>query len=322
MRTRFWLSVCTACLWTADPTPAGASASAASAASSASATTTPAATPITPQAADSLLQHQDWPAAANAYDALTRQEPKNGRYWYRLGAAHYGMKHYREAVDAWTRAEAIGHNPVVMYNLGVGYALLDDKDRAFEWLDKAVTAGFQQEGQFQQDADLSTLRGDPRYAALAARIHAATAPCESRAESHQFDFWIGEWDVKNPQGQLAGHSRIEQILGQCVLLENWTGTQGGSGKSFNSYDTASGTWRQFWVDDQGTVTEFTDGMYKDGAMRFLTYSKATDGSEILGRLSFHNLSPDRVRQWKERSVDGGKTWTTDYDFLYERKQAP
>ena len=275
---------------------------------------------VTPQFADSLLQHQDWPAAVRAYDSLTRSEPTNGRYWYRLGTAQHGMNHYHEAVDAWTRAEAIGHNPVVMYNLGVGYALLNDKDHAFEWLGKAVTAGFQQEAQLQNDTDLAGLRTDPRYALLVAQVHAATVPCESRPESHQFDFWIGDWDVKTQQGQLAGHSHIEQILGQCVIFENWTGTQGGSGKSFNSYDTASATWRQFWVDDRGTVTEFTDGVYKDGALRFLTHNRAPDGNEILGRLSFYNLGPDRVRQWKERSVDTGKTWTTDYDFVYERQR--
>lgn len=287
---------------------------------SAAAETVSSGTPaVTPQAADSVFQRQDWPAATRAYESLTRREPNNGRYWNRLGASHYGAKRYQAAVDAWTRCEAIGHNPVVMYNLGAGYALLNDKDRAFEWLDKAVTAGFQQEAQLQNDADLAGLRHDPRYVELAARIHAATTPCEARPESHAFDFWIGNWDVKNPQGQLAGHSRIEQILGQCVILENWTGTQGGSGKSFNAYDAASGAWRQFWVDDRGTVAEFTGGVYKDGAMRFVTHSKAADGSEILGRMSFHNLSPDRVRQWKESSTDAGKTWTTDYDFTYERK---
>ena len=275
---------------------------------------------VTPQRADSLLQLRDWPAAAQAYDALTRREPTNGRYWYRLGAAQYGMKQYREAVEAWTRAEAIGHNPVVMYNLGVGYALLNDKDRAFEWLGKAVTAGFQQEGQLQNDADLVELRRDPRYAGLAARVHAVATPCASRPESHQFDFWIGDWDVKTQQGQLAGHSHIEQILGQCVIFENWTGTQGGSGKSFSAYDGVDGTWRQFWVDDRGAVTELTDGVYRDGALRFVTRSKAADGGQILGRLAFYNLGPDRVRQWKERSVDAGKTWTTDYDFNYERKR--
>jgi Tetratricopeptide repeat len=273
---------------------------------------------MTPMQADSVYQHHDWPAAIRAYDALTRSEPTNGRYWYRLGNSHSQLKQYREAVEALTHSEAIGHQAIVMIKLGSTYALAGDKDHAFEWLDRAAAAGFGDESQLDGDADLASLRDDPRYKATLAKVHAIGAPCETRPEFHQFDFWIGEWNVKSQQGPLVGHSSIQQILGQCVIFENWTGVQGGSGKSFNSYDTASNAWRQFWVDDRGTVTEFTDGQYRDGAMRFATHGKAPDGKDVLGRLSFYNLTPDRVRQWKERSVDGGTTWTTDYDFVYER----
>jgi hypothetical protein len=194
-----------------------------------------------------------------------------------------------------------------------------DKDHAFEWLDKAAAAGFNSEAQLAGDDDLAALRDDPRYATTKAAVHAAAAPCETRAEAHQFDFWIGKWDVKS-QGQLVGHSDIQQILGQCVIFENWTGLQGGSGKSFNTYDPTSSMWRQFWVDDHGQTTLFTDGHYKDGALRFMTTSKGASGGDILGRLSFYDVDKDHVRQWKERSVDGGTTWTTDYDFMYERVQ--
>lgn len=272
--------------------------------------------PVTAREADSLFQRQDWPAARAAYTALTRQEPTNGRWWYRLGHTQYQAKDYAHAVESWTRAESIGHNPTVMYNLGVGYALLKDKDHAFEWLDKAAAAGFGNEGQLASDTDLATLRDDPRYAKTQAAVHAAAAPCESRAEAHQFDFWIGRWNVTS-QGQLVGHSDIQQILGQCVIFENWTGVQGGSGKSFNTWDAASG-WRQFWVDDKGTTTLFTDGRFQDGVMRFMTTSKGAGGADVLGRLSFYDVDKSHVRQWKERSVDGGATWTTDYDFMYER----
>ena len=275
---------------------------------------------VSPQIADSLLRVGDWAAARRAYVSLAKREPDNGRWWFRLGNAQYGAKRYRAALVSWGRAESIGHNPAVMYNLATGYALLGDRDSAFVWLNQAAVAGFSQSDQLNGDEDLASLRDDPRYADVLGQVHANAAPCESRPESHQFDFWIGEWDVHAQQGPLVGHSSIQQILGQCVLLENWSGVQGGSGKSFNAYDSATGTWRQFWVDDHGKVTVFTDGQYQDGVMRFLTRSKDASGHDVLGRLSFHNLGPDRVRQWKERSLDGGGTWQTDYDFLYERKR--
>ncbi len=279
-----------------------------------------AAPPAQAARADSLFQAQSWEAAGHAYRELVALEPMNGRFWYRLGYTQYQTKDYRAAVTSWTRSEAIGHNPTVMYNLGVGYALEHDADHAFEWLDKAAAAGFGNEPQLAGDTDLASLHGDRRWTRLTAAVHAAAAPCEGNPAWHQFDFWIGTWDVKDPQGHLVGHSRIDQILGQCVLLENWTGLGGGSGKSFNTYDTATKAWRQFWVDDRGSMTEFTDGRFQDGAMRFLTHSTGPDGKEILGRLSFFDLDHRRVRQWKERSTDGGATWTTDYDFTYEHPE--
>jgi len=36
-------------------------------------------------------------------------------------------------------------------------------------------------------------------------------------------------------------------------------------------------------------------------------------------MTLFNLGPDRVRQLSEQTVDGGKTWSTQYDFIYIRK---
>jgi hypothetical protein len=41
-------------------------------------------------------------------------------------------------------------------------------------------------------------------AAVAASAHAQTPPACSAAEHRQFDFWLGEWDVKNAAGKEAG----------------------------------------------------------------------------------------------------------------------
>jgi hypothetical protein len=50
-------------------------------------------------------------------------------------------------------------------------------------------------------------------------IAAQVAPtCSEDEKSHQFDFWIGEWDVYS-QEQLAGTNSIRPILGGCVLQE-------------------------------------------------------------------------------------------------------
>ena len=49
------------------------------------------------------------------------------------------------------------------YNIACAYAMLNQKDAAFEWLDRAVKAGFNSKGDFSWDSDLDNLRSDPRF---------------------------------------------------------------------------------------------------------------------------------------------------------------
>jgi len=151
-------------------------------------------------------------------------------------------------------------------------------------------------------------------AAAAPRI----SPCPAKAEYKQFDFWTGEWDVTEKEEKIAV-SRIERIVNSCIIFENYTQGDGYTGKSFNFYDATLGKWRQTWVDGFGNVSEFV-GEYKDNAMRFEGESHLSDGRKVLRRMTLFNLGPDRVRQYSERSTDGGKTWSVNYDFVYRRKK--
>src|SRR5262245_5513099 len=85
------------------------------------------------------------------------------------------------------------------------------------------------------------------------------------AEFRQFDFWLGEWTVPAPGGKPPGHSRIESILDGCVILENWQGGSGYTGKSFNIYNRETGHWEQFWVDTTGSRLHLVGGLV-DGKM--------------------------------------------------------
>lgn len=270
--------------------------------------------------ADGYFQKQDWANAIKAYQAVTAESPQNGLAWYRLGTAYHSLGQYQLAVEAWLKAEAIGHNPIVMYNLACGYARLANKDKAFEWLNQTVQRGYRQVTSIENDADLASLRTDARYKTLIEAVRANAEPCTKVPEARQFDFWLGEWDVKTPAGQMAGQSTIQLILGKCVLLENWTGGGGVSGKSFNIFDTTDRKWHQTWVDDQGTFTEYKNGEYKDGKLVYVA-EQMRNGQKTLQRMTFFNLEPNRVRQFGETSTDGGQTWQTSFDLIYHRKIA-
>src|SRR5436190_412315 len=147
----------------------------------------------------------------------------------------------------------------------------------------------------------------------------AFRPCQSRPESHLFDFWIGEWDVTTPQGQPGGKSSVQQILSQCVIFENWTDRQGGQGKSFNAYNVDYNMWQQFWTDQYGRVTEYRESeRTPEGWLRFLAHQRLAQGPSHI-RMTFTPIDRNTVHQYGETSTDNGKTWTTSFDLYYHRK---
>lgn len=274
------------------------------------------------QEAESLYQAQKWNDAAQAFEAVTRAEPSNWRAWGRLGAALIAMSSYEQAATALRKAVEIASNPVDMYNLACAYSRLNDRDRAFEWLGKALAAGFPQPALISTDPDLSNLREDARYKEISARVDKAIRPCAHDPLHRQFDFWVGEWDVKatgNESGPSIGASRIEMIEKGCLILENWTGGGGSTGKSFNFYDRSMNKWRQVWIANSGGALDFT-GEYRDNQMRYEGEARGPNGQKALQRLTFFNLGPDRLRQFWEQSSDGGKTWTVAFDGTYIRKK--
>lgn len=159
---------------------------------------------------------------------------------------------------------------------------------------------------------------------LAVQSAKAQMPC-SRPEFRQFDFWVGEWEAFGIKGNKAGDSKISIILDSCVILEEWTGTSNQgftyTGKSFNSYNSATKQWQQTWTDNTGNTTEFLRGDGSDG--KIIYYADKVTGSKgesFMRRLTFTKISSDKVRQFGERSDDSGKTWTIEYDLEYRRKK--
>ena len=147
----------------------------------------------------------------------------------------------------------------------------------------------------------------------------AAAPCVNDPERHRFDFWIGKWTVTTKTGAVAGNSVIESVSGGCALLENWTSLSGGHGKSLNAYNPRTRQWQQYWIGQDGAVSEFRTSEFKDGNMIFFIKDESKPRSIV--RLTFTPLDSATVRQHSESSSDGGRSWTTQYDFYYHRKAA-
>ncbi len=276
--------------------------------------------------ADAPFRAADWAKAASAYAAVAKAEPANGRAHFRLGTAYLNLKQYARAAAAFEETQKLNFAPVLgNYNLACALARLGRSHEAITALNASFKAGYVNYQQMQADEDLASLRGDAGFAALASQMQRATRPCEFDDNYKAFDFWVGEWTVlpagSSPTAPAASlpQSRIEKILNGCVVLENWMPLNGAGGKSFNTYNAATGKWQQFWVDGTGGSILFT-GEARDGNMYYTSESPGPNGQVTLGRMSYFNLGPDRVRQLWETSTDGGKTWTVAFDGLYMRKK--
>jgi len=196
--------------------------------------------------------------------------------------------------------------------------LLNQKQRSLDWLQKAAEGGLNNVASLLQDEDLANVKPEKRFDDIVTIVKKNAAPCEFDPKFRQFDFWVGEWTVTNPQGRTMGKSHIEKILGGCVIFENYFGGTGYEGKSFNFIDPISGSWRQTYVDSRGGKIEFTGSFDEKGNLVY--YANATDnnGKQIRRRLTFFNLGENKVRQFSERSYDSEKTWFIEYDFTYTK----
>ena len=275
-------------------------------------------------AANAAYQHKDWAAAAKLYGELAQTDPKNPRYWYRLGASLRATGQNEQALHAFQQAQANGAPALqVGFEMACAYSSLGQKDKAFESLAEAIKQGFGQPEKMNAEPALQSLKSDPRFAELLEKATRNQKPCMYNAENRQFDFWVGEWDVvDSSSGVTAGSSRIEKELGDCVIWENWTSANSPyAGKSYNIYNPDLKRWEQFWVDNVGGTIHFYGGL-KDGVMDFYTDElPQPDGTKLKRHLQFFNLGPDKVRQFSQGSTDSGKTWKVEYDFTYNRRKS-
>lgn len=139
-------------------------------------------------------------------------------------------------------------------------------------------------------------------------------------EQRQFDFWLGDWEVRDPQGEVVGHNSITRTVGGCGLREEWRGVRGLLGTSLNAWSTATRSWHQTWVDSSGTVL-LLEGGIRDGAMVLEGDAPLPEdgGRVVRHRISWSSIDgdPDAVRQHWETSAQKGD-WETVFDGRYTR----
>jgi hypothetical protein len=150
-------------------------------------------------------------------------------------------------------------------------------------------------------------------------VHVAQNPagnaCAAR-ELHQFDFWLGDWDVfEAGAGAKSAHVVVDRILDGCVIREQYEDPTGERGQSLSSYYAPEKRWQQTWVTDQGALLVI-HGQWDGAQMVF-------DGADPT-RLVHATWKPvkEGVRETAEISTDHGKTWKPWFDLIFRPRPQP
>lgn len=141
------------------------------------------------------------------------------------------------------------------------------------------------------------------------------------SEIHDFDFWVGDWEV-TAQGKVVGWNRVEAILGGRVVQENYTTPGKFAGHSYSLYNAPEQRWEQYWVDVTGLALHLKGSLDDDGSMVLQGERRTNDGSTVIDRVTWTPNADGSVRQHWENSTDGGATWNTVFDGRYVLKATP
>ncbi|NER14738.1 hypothetical protein GWK08_14875 [Leptobacterium flavescens] len=136
------------------------------------------------------------------------------------------------------------------------------------------------------------------------------------------DFWVGDWEVYNQNNVLVGHNKIDKILQECAIMENWQDMGGGLGKSLFYVDNNTKNWKQVWVTQNAKLPwgqkEKKLIHFKKAKLLVFQGEYMYKGSRVLDRTLLEKVSAKEVKQSIQLSYDGGQTWKTTFIGIYKK----
>lgn len=130
------------------------------------------------------------------------------------------------------------------------------------------------------------------------------APCDTD-KHNEFNFWVGDWKVYNPKGDLIGTNKIVKMHSNCVMQENWESkTSPNKGTSYNYVDLSDQSWNQVWVDNSG-YSLVLKGNLDNGSMVLKSKLQKGPNGEFYNRVTWTPNKDGSVTQiWEVLSKEG------------------
>jgi len=267
-------------------------------------------------------QHR-WQDAIDEYRRLLAASPEDRLSLLRIAQAQRELRKYDDALATLEQART-ANAPEAMVDLerARNLALLGRKDDALDALDASDHSGLRALELVETAHEFDQFRGLSRFERVHRNIRARVFPCESEGAASDFDFWIGRWEVREPDGTLVGTDTIEKRDGGCSIYEHYEGAGGSSGTSLTFYLPSRGEWRQVWTGSGGTLFDIT-GKLVDGSMKMEGQVEYIEGNRVVAFRGTWTQGPDgRVRQRLEEFDLGAQTWIVWFDGFFRRIDGP
>ncbi len=269
--------------------------------------------------AELAFEQGRWEEAINEYREILAAYPDDRLSLLRIAQAQRELKRYDDALATLESARtANAPEAMIDFERARNLALQGKDDEALAALDAADHNGLRALALVEQAPEFDAYRNRSRFERVYRNIQVRVYPCAGGEHAKDFDFWVGRWEVRAPDGTLIGTNTIEKRDGGCSIQERWQGSGGSSGSSMSFYLPSRGEWRQVWTGSGGTFFDLT-GRVVDGKMHLEGQIEYSETQQVVAFRGTWTQAPDgRVRQRLEEFDLVAQTWVVWFDGFYRR----
>lgn len=269
--------------------------------------------------AELAFEQGRWEDAIAEYREILAAYPEDRLSLLRIAQAQRELKRHDEALLTLENART-ANAPEAMIDLerARNLALLGRDEDALAALDSADHSGIRALALVETAPEFDKFRSLSRFQRVHRNIRARVFPCEGLEQASAFDFWVGRWEVRMPDGTLIGTNTITKRDGGCSIQERWEGAGGATGTSLSFYLPSRDEWRQVWTGSGGTLFDIT-GRAENGTMRMEGTLEYVETNRVVAfRGTWTEGADGRVRQRLEEFDLGAQAWVVWFDGFYRR----
>jgi hypothetical protein len=269
--------------------------------------------------AELAFEQARWDDAISEYREILAAYPEDRLSLLRIAQAQRELKRHEEALATLETARtANAPEAMIDFERARNLALLGRDDEALAALDAADHSGLRAFALVETAREFDPYRERSRFQRVYRNIRARVYPCEGVAEASAFDFWVGRWEVRMPDGTLIGTNTITKRDGGCSIQERWEGAGGSTGSSVSFYLPSREEWRQVWTGSGGTLFDIT-GTAGNGSMHMEGTIEYVETNRVVAfRGTWTEGADGRVRQRLEEFDLVAQTWVVWFDGFYRR----